>query len=133
MAFHVPEKYRFTEKAHPLCSDSSFGNNGAFYLPYRDPARKSIWVTTLASDGLEWEHVSVSLEKGLPTWPIMCFVKNTYWDEEDCVVQYHPPMSEYVNYHPRVLHLWRPTVAQLPQPPSLLAGPKTGEVGRELV
>jgi hypothetical protein len=47
-----------------------------------------------------------------------------FWCEEDCVVQYHPPKSQYVNNHPFCLHLWRPIDHQLPAPDSLLVGVK---------
>jgi hypothetical protein len=54
----------------------------------------------------------------------MCHVKALFWDPEDWVVQYHPAESEYVNNHPHTLHLWRPTAATLPTPPSILVGVK---------
>jgi hypothetical protein len=71
-----------------------------------------------------WEHVSVSIEWRTPNWAEMCFVKDLFWDEDECVVQYHPPRSEYVNHHPNCLHLWKPLAATLPTPPSVLVGPK---------
>lgn len=67
-----------------------------------------------------WEHVSVSTERRIPNWTEMCFVKNLFWDEEDCVVQFHPPASRYVNRHPYCLHLWRH--ASFPLPPMYLVG-----------
>lgn len=56
-----------------------------------------------------WEHVSVSIEKKnrCPTWEEMCFAKDLFWDETECVLQFHPPKSVYVNNHPYVLHLFR--------------------------
>ena len=45
-----------------------------------------------------------------------------FWDEEDCVVQYHPPKSDYVNIHKNCLHLWRPTDGELPRPPKIMIG-----------
>lgn len=59
-----------------------------------------------------------------PTWAEMCKIKGIFWDDEDCVVQFHPPKSEYVNNHPHVLHLWRATNQLLPQPDSLMVGVK---------
>lgn len=55
-----------------------------------------------------WEHVSVSLEHRIPSWNEMNFVKAVFWGEEECVVQFHPPKSKYVNVHPNCLHLWKP-------------------------
>ena len=69
-----------------------------------------------------WEHVSVSRRDRCPTWDEMCLVKALFWDEEDCVIQYHPPRSEYVNNHPNCLHLWRPIGVSLPMPPSIMVG-----------
>jgi len=79
----------------------------------------------IASDGQGWEHVSVHVEdaKGrakIPLWEEMCSIKNIFWDADDCVVQFHPPESDYVNVHKTVLHLWRPQGVDLPRPPSFL-------------
>ena len=71
-----------------------------------------------------WEHVSVSTKSRSPSWVEMCFVKDLFWKEDECVVQYHPPRSEYVNHHPFCLHLWKPVDGKFPMPPSVLVGPK---------
>ncbi len=39
-------------------------------------------------------------------------------------MQFHPKRSEYVNYHPGCLHLWRPTDVRIVLPPSIFVGPK---------
>lgn len=59
-----------------------------------------------------------------PSWKEMAYVKRLCWDSEDVVVQYHPRESEYVNYHPHVLHLWRYRLQDFPTPPAMLVGPK---------
>lgn len=74
-----------------------------------------------------WEHVSVRREKHVPNWQEMCFVKDLFWAPEECVVQFHPPASQYVNNHPHVLHLWRWTRGTFPTPPSVLVG-KVGAI-----
>jgi len=71
-----------------------------------------------------WEHVSVSGEKRCPTWEEMCWIKDLFWDKHEMAVQYHPPESEYVNFHPHCLHLWRPVSMSIPLPPMMLVGPK---------
>lgn len=75
----------------------------------------------IVSWGLKWEHVSVSIidENRCPTWEEMCFIKNLIWDMEECVIQYHPPESLYVNNHPYVLHLWKPLEEEIPMPPKI--------------
>jgi len=73
-------------------------------------------------DEFKWEHVSVSVERRPPNWAEMCFVKDLFWGEEECVVQYHPPRSDYVNVHPNCLHLWKPMGVEIPRPPKILVG-----------
>ena len=68
-----------------------------------------------------WEHVSVCalINRGrtrIPVWPEMCFVKDTFWSKEECVMQLHVPEKDYVNAHEHVLHLWRPIDVDIPQP-----------------
>ena len=63
-------------------------------------------------------------ETRTPTWGEMCFVKDLFWSEDEMVVQYHPPKSEHVNFHPHCLHMWRSLRMPIPLPPSMLVGPK---------
>jgi hypothetical protein len=106
-------------------SDESYGLAGAFKL-----IGPSAALLVVMSSGVDheqgWEHVSVSAQGRPPTWAEMCFVKNLFWSEEELVVQYHPPRSEYVDFHPHCLHLWKPINMVIPMPPSLLVGPKSG-------
>lgn len=121
MTFQVPNKYRI--RTGRLATTEIHGNNGAFDLVLKH--RQVVFV--IASDGMGWEHVSVSRSDRCPTWDEMCQVKALFWGEEDCVVQYHPPSSDYVNNHPRCLHLWRPTKGiKIPMPPSIMVGVKVG-------
>jgi hypothetical protein len=119
--FKVPEEHRV--KGGVMGSDESYGNNGAFLVPLH---QSIAWVNIIASDGAGWEHVSVHMvingEQKTPTWPVMCMVKNLFWDDEDCVIQYHPPKSKYVNNHKHVLHLWKPAGFDIPTPPTILIG-----------
>ena len=100
--FHVPNKYR-VRKGQAASSDD-YGNNGAFFIKSLKLNRP---LYVIASDGLGWEHVSVSLPDRCPHWDEMCFVKSLFWDPSDLVVQFHPPADLYVNNHPHTLHLWR--------------------------
>ena len=83
------------------------------------------WVKCLATDTFGWQHVSISLEESnrLPTWGMMCQIKELFWEPEDWVVQFHPATSEYVNNY-RCLHLWRCTSQAMPTPPHELVGIK---------
>lgn len=103
-------------------------NAGFFEIPHFRVAGYVIRVQF--SSGMGWEHASVTVApKGknatrCPTWEEMCFVKGTFWDENEVVVQYHPAKADYVSFHNFCLHLWRPTGVSLPTPDSLLVGPK---------
>lgn len=109
------EPYRLLEY-----SNSSYGNNGAFQ--FQGPKNQGLRV--IVSDGEGWEHVSVSCTNRCPNWPEMCFIKDLFWGEEETVIQYHPPKSEYVNCHPNCLHMWKPIGIDIFTPPSEFVGPK---------
>ena len=126
MKTHAPEQFRMTlaEAIRLLlptayCSSEADGMNGMFHIR----CGKEI-LRCMVSDGGGWEHVSVSLEYRCPTWDEMCFVKDIFWEPEECVIQYHPPASEYVNNHQFALHLWKPVGVSIPTPPSIMVGIK---------
>lgn len=127
MSFKVPNQYRI--RTGVFASDDSIGKCGAFWVS--NPYRKTMPLKVIASDGDDglndhgWEHVSVSYPDRCPTWEEMCVVKALFWDEEDAVMQLHPPRSDWVNNHSFCLHLWRPTGATtVPLPPSWMVGDK---------
>lgn len=125
--FKVPEQYRVTKG--PLKSSSKFGNSGAFAIPVGVISHRNLYI--IASDQAGWEHVSVHADDGkarTPTWAEMCGVKELFWGDDDVVMQLHPKKSEYVNFHPNTLHLWRPTTGEIPTPPSILVGPQTATI-----
>ena len=78
-----------------------------------------------------WEHVSIDGKKRLPDWNEMCELKDMFFSDDECCVQYHPPKSEYVNNIPYCLHIWKPIEqysGKLPMPPSLFVGVKGVEL-----
>lgn len=100
---------------------------GATYGCFEMPGPCGERLTIIAEDGelTSWEHVSVSIKRRVPNWHEMCYVKHLFWAPDECVVQYHPPESEYVNNWANVLHLWRWTNGKFPMPSSLLVGIKS--------
>jgi hypothetical protein len=120
------ERWRVSPLKNPILgSTKEAGNNGCFMgVPIH-----TVRVFMQISDGGGWEHVSISIpdHKRCPTWEEMCAIKELLWDEEDCVVQYHPPKSQYVSCHPYCLHLWRPTGQVIPQLPSAFVGPDSAK------
>jgi hypothetical protein len=123
MAFKVPEQFRL-RNCGTYSTDARHGNNGAFQVhTLRFP--KTVF-NVIASDGGGWEHVSVSLmgARRCPAWDEMCFIKSLFWGPDDCVIQFHPPESEYVNHHPYCLHLWRKSGTNAETPPACYVGPQ---------
>jgi hypothetical protein len=80
-------------------SDGPFGTQpgerqGAFYV--QRGRTMFVMIASCGGEGILWEHVSLrALDyKGerCPTWDEMCWAKGLFWGEEECVVQYHPPV-----------------------------------------
>jgi len=116
--FHVPEKFRVVDG--PLATEPSSGDYGLFMLKLKGGQT----VRAVVGSGFGWEHVSVSRRDRCPLWDEMCQVKDLFWDAGDAVIQFHPPRSQYVNYHPHCLHLWRPIGRAIELPPSDMVGPQ---------
>lgn len=121
-----PERFRYANAPHGY--ETKEGDPyGAFRIPGRSANGRPLFV--IASDGEEcgWEHVSVSLPDSkdrCPSWDEMCIVKALFWDDDEAVIQFHPPKADYVNAHKGCLHLWKQVGAEFPVPPSILVGPK---------
>lgn len=116
MSFHVPDNFRVRIPGFPAGDHTC----GCFLVPIKGAT--PVQVIASASEG--WEHVSVSRPNRCPTWAEMCHIKDVFWDESDCVMQLHPPKSEYVNSHQFCLHMWKPYGAEIPMPPSYMVGYK---------
>ena len=59
------------------------------------------------TDGKRWLHVSVSRRnKEIPTWQLMCEIKDVFIGPERTALQVMPPRSQWVSIHPGCLHLW---------------------------
>lgn len=102
-----------------------FGNignheNGVFNFPFI--SHPLYLIKCLASVGEGWEHVSASYPDRCPTWEEMCSVKDLFWTPEDCVMQLHVPIADYVSHHPYTLHLWKPMDLEIPRPHWELVG-----------
>lgn len=115
---HYIEQHR---KSHPLLG-KGFGNNG--YWEFISPAQNSRTLRVISSDGKGWDHVSVSTNGRCPNWDEMCFIKETFFEDHETVVQFHPKKTEYVNNHKYCLHLWRKQDGEHELPPSIMVGIK---------
>lgn len=128
------EKYRKTKSGQGIpdmmLTTAEDGMNGLFEIPFANNPK--VHFLAIASDGMDenhvsvgWEHVSVrarslnskdKMYERVPNWMEMCWLKELFFKDEECVVQFHPPKVDHVNIHPHVLHLWRFTGGIFPQP-----------------
>lgn len=91
------------------------GGYAQVYLPGQKKPANLVF-----SWGGGWDHVSASYKNRCCTWEEMCHIKEIFFEPEECVIQYHPPKSDYINNHPYVLHLWRPQNEIIPMPSKVL-------------
>ena len=94
--------------------------NGAYLLTSPDGLS---FLQVIASDGDEWDHVSVSLRGRIPTYAEMRYVKGLFFKPSETVMELHVPESDHINVHPFCLHLWRPQKMAIPRPPAWMVGP----------
>jgi len=85
-----------------------------------DPIKPNRKAVVVWSNGGGWDHVSVSWRTRCPTWEEMCRVKDMFFLPEETCIQFHPAKSEYVNFFPYCLHIWRPQTATVELPPKCM-------------
>ncbi len=115
---------QFRSKSSGTVYDTKDGDPfGMFVIP--SSASSSVRaLKVIANDGLEtgWDHVSVSLfgdSQKCPSWNEMCRVKELFWDDDECIVQFHPAKSDHINLHNGCLHLWKYVHGEFPTPPKI--------------
>ena len=125
MKFESVEKYR---AQHPLGFPHKHGDDFGWFVipavPRLAATGPKLFIMVAPSDS-EWQHVSVSRGDRCPTWEEMCRIKDLFWDDEDTVMQFHPPKSEWISNSKYCLHLWRWTKGEFPRPPSIAVGIKS--------
>ena len=91
-------------KAPRVCLYDRYSNGFAGLYVFANGTSATLVVT---HDG-EYDHVSVSPlnHRKVPTWDMMCELKDLCFNPEEEAYQIHPPKSEYVNVMPNCLHLW---------------------------
>lgn len=122
-SFQDIEKYRWNDERF---QEQKVGDKCGLWLIPSQYSR--FFLSVISDDGIKtgWEHVSFKLVRKsrkrlmvverTPTWSEVCEVKDIFWQEDECVMQIHPPKQFYVNTHPYVLHLWKPLHENIPQP-----------------
>jgi hypothetical protein len=74
----------------------------------------------IASHGMGWDHVSVSLQHRCPTWEEMEYVKRLFFKNDELAMQLHVTPDQHINNHPFCLHMWRPHDKEIPLPPAIM-------------
>ena len=95
----------------------ALGEDGGCCKAFIPTTKKPVQV--IFSFGGGWDHVSASLRERCLTWDEMCMIKSMFFNDTECVIQYHPPKEQYVNIHEHVLHLWKPQTLVIPMPPMI--------------
>jgi hypothetical protein len=121
MKFPEPLRYRGREPWTTNPGDPY----GLFVILPKQRSWAPAGLKIIASDGFagdvdtHWEHASVTHidDRECPTWTEMDAVKHLFWDDQECVVQFHPAESVKRNQHPGCLHLWRFKLGSFPTPP----------------
>jgi hypothetical protein len=90
----------------------STDNEGWFLVPYQ-----GVTLKVIVSEGLGWDHVSVSTRSRCPTWEELEHIRRLFFRDDETVMQLHVPAAVHVNVHPFTLHLWRPQDQTIPVPP----------------
>lgn len=107
-------------------------DGGIGWVPGLDVKKPNNRARVIWSFGGGWDHVSVSWEKRCPTWDEMAKVKKLFFHPEEVCVQFHPAESEYVNFHPCCLHIWRCQTEAMPTPKAWMVGLKDSQTIGEL-
>ena len=110
---HLRNK-RIAQHAHPDSPENNAGG-GVFLIETPDGN-----ILIQASNGLGWDHVSVSLVDRCPTWQEMEMVKRLFFYPEEVCMQLHVAESEHISVMPYCLHIWRPQKEGIPLPPSMM-------------
>lgn len=125
MAFKVPNQHRFREE--PFNSKDSDGNNGFFIIPFQRKLGKQgtmrYYLMCIVSDKHGWDRVSVyvldhkgNVTQRTPLFEEMEAIKKYFWDDTDCVVQFHD-LNHEKQQNPYMLHMWRPQLIIMARPP----------------
>ena len=115
-------KYRHTEGEKQFYGISGNHENGMFIIPHPFKQANAQPLCVIASIGMGWEHVSVSLPTRCPTWEEMDFIKRMFFKPNEVVMQLHVADSSHINNHPNCLHMWRPVEGEIPLPPDFTVG-----------
>ena len=119
-----------SDHRHIYSGSVEYGNDGIKGFMTVDRVDMSF----VASWGGGWDHVSVAplKKKIVPSWEMMCKVKDIFFKPDEAVIQIHPPEDQYVDNLSNCLHLWRSNDKEMVLPPSCFVGIRKGQTMKEL-
>lgn len=85
--------YHLNEHRVPLLGSLGDEYNGAFEIKIKGEK-----YNVIASRDEGWEHVSISHKHKIPSWRVMCMVKDLFFDENEVVMQLHPKKKRLCEY-----------------------------------
>ena len=97
--------------------------DGGFYI-VPSPLQTQVDLRIIASRGMGWDHVSISLKKRTPVWREMEFIKRLFFEDDEVVMQLHVAVKDYINAMPFCLHLWKPHKETIPLPLKIMVAPE---------
>jgi hypothetical protein len=101
-------------KMHPVLG---MGDVHGGYFEVWSPLQANKKLRVIASTGEGWDHVSVSMQRRIPTWIEMDYIRSLFFEEDEVVMQLHPAREHHINVMEYCLHLWRPQTEAIPLPP----------------
>jgi hypothetical protein len=122
---HHLDRYRQARSEVELWGHGGDHGNGMFAIRV-GPTRLKV----IASNGFDWDHVSVSpwFKKRTPTWEEMSKIRELFFRPDEVAMELHVAATEHISFHPYTLHLWRPQQEKIPLPPGWLVGPNKEEI-----
>ena len=115
-------KFRAREIERKLYGMAGDDGNGVFIVKIHSPARPPVTLTIIASNGMGWDHVSVSHKTRTPKWDEMEKIKRMFFEDNETAMQLHVSVANHINVHDHCLHLWRPQDDVIPAPPGIMVG-----------
>ena len=112
---------RYRQFSAELQMAGTIGGNGHGVFMIRSKVDNE-FLRIIASSDYDWDHVSVSRHDRVPNWDEMCQIKDLFFEEDETVMQLHPPKKDYVNNCSNCLHLWRSQKVKIPTPPAAMVG-----------
>ena len=94
---------------------------GAFWIP--SPIDKAP-LRVIASQGVGWDHVSVSRKNRCPNWAEMDYIKRLFFAPDEVCMQLHVAEAKHISVAHTCLHIWRPNDGtEIPLPPAIMVAP----------